>query len=77
MGAKSMPSGASPTSTSYDLMKRNHNLTLDEFSESWYKDRGTLIVPYFLHSGVTYYAQIHAPLSTSSTDINIGECTPP
>ncbi|KUJ17194.1 uncharacterized protein LY89DRAFT_782376 [Mollisia scopiformis] len=55
------------------LMKRNPDLTPEQFSESWYKDHRPLLVPYFLSCGITYYAQIHAPLSTTSPDIDISE----
>lgn len=45
------------------LMKRNPNLTLEQFSESWYEEHSAILVPYLLHSGVTYYAQVcHPPI---------------
>lgn len=40
------------------LMKRNPNLTSQQFSETWCKEHGAIIDPYFVHSGVTYYAQV-------------------
>jgi len=52
------------------LLKRNPSLTPDEFSSSWYSRHAQLVVPFFLHSGVTYYAQVHGPLTTSS-DIDL------
>jgi hypothetical protein len=53
------------------LLKRNPSLTPEQFSESWYGRHAQLVVPFFLHFGVTYYAQIHAPLSTSSPDLDL------
>jgi hypothetical protein len=53
------------------LLKRNPSLTPQEFSESWYSRHAQLVVPFFLHSGVTYYAQVHAPLTTSSSDLDL------
>jgi len=53
------------------LLKRNPSLTPQEFSESWYGRHAQLVVPFFLHSGVTYYAQVHAPLTTSSSDLDL------
>jgi hypothetical protein len=53
------------------LLKRNPSLTPQEFSESWYSRHAQLVVPFFLHSGVTYYAQVHGPLTTSSSDLDL------
>jgi hypothetical protein len=53
------------------LLKRNPSLSPKEFSDSWYGRHAQLVVPFFLHSGVTYYAQIHAPLSTKLSDLDL------
>jgi hypothetical protein len=53
------------------LLKRNPALTPKEFSDSWYGRHAQLVVPFFLHSGVTYYAQIHAPLSNTTPDLDL------
>jgi hypothetical protein len=53
------------------LLKRNPSLTPEQFSGSWYNRHAHLVVPFFLHFGITYYAQVHAPLSTSSPDLDM------
>jgi hypothetical protein len=53
------------------LLKRNPSLSPKEFSDSWYGRHAQLVVPFFLHSGVTYYAQIHAPLSTTLPGLDL------
>ncbi|TVY15120.1 hypothetical protein LARI1_G006181, partial [Lachnellula arida] len=63
---------SSGPSTSQALLKRNPALTPQQFSTHWYDTHAQLIVPFFLHCGVEYYAQIHGPLhiSPSSTNSN-------
>ena len=53
------------------LLKRNPSLTSEQFFESWYGRHAQLVVPFFLHFGITYYAQIHGPLSTSTPDLDL------
>jgi hypothetical protein len=53
------------------LLKRNPALTPKEFSDSWYGRHAQLVTPFFLHSGVTYYAQIHGPLSNTTPDLDL------
>ncbi len=53
------------------LLKRNPSITPEQFSESWYDCHAQLVVPFFLHFVITYYAQIHTPLSTFSPDLDI------
>ncbi|TVY51992.1 hypothetical protein LCER1_G006012, partial [Lachnellula cervina] len=60
------------------LLKRNPALTPQQFSTHWYEQHAQLIVPFFLHCGVEYYAQIHGPLhispsSSPSTSISATE----
>ena len=42
------------------LLKRHPDTTRDQFSENWLR-HATIVVPYFLHSGVPYYAQVSWP----------------
>ncbi|KAE9363626.1 hypothetical protein N431DRAFT_431827 [Stipitochalara longipes BDJ] len=53
------------------LLKRNTSLTPKAFSDSWYRRHAQLVVPFFIHSGVTYYAQVHGPLTTTSTELDL------
>ena len=40
------------------LFKRDPKFSAEEFSETWYRDHGALVIPFFLHLGVNYYAQV-------------------
>lgn len=68
------------------LLKRNPSLSPKDFSNSWYGRHAQLVTPFFLHSGVTYYAQvlfpsnaipsfnslqIHAPLTTNDPKVDL------
>ncbi|KAH8803039.1 hypothetical protein F5884DRAFT_682304 [Xylogone sp. PMI_703] len=48
-------------------------MTLQEFSDHWYNKHAAMVVPYFLHSGISYYAQIHSPLLTEDPSLDISE----
>jgi len=39
-------------------------MTMEKFSQHWYNNHAPLVVPFFLHSGVQHYEQIHGPLIT-------------
>ncbi|RFU25504.1 hypothetical protein B7463_g10830, partial [Scytalidium lignicola] len=63
-----------PTSTmDQGLLKRNTAMSLKEFSDHWYNKHGAIVAPYFLHSGISYYAQIHGPLSSGNPDLDVSE----
>jgi hypothetical protein len=49
------------------ILKRNPALTSEEFSHHWYTKHAPLVVPFFLHSGIKHYEQIHSPLTTTSS----------
>ncbi|TVY53830.1 hypothetical protein LSUE1_G009495 [Lachnellula suecica] len=65
------------------LLKRSPNMTLEEFKEQWLRGHAPKAVPLFLHFGVEYYVQIHAPLTTTTPDLDLtpysvaGEATAP
>lgn len=40
------------------LLKRNPAMTQQEFSDHWYNKHAPLVVPFFLHSKISYYAQV-------------------
>ena len=51
--------------TGQALLKRHPDMTREEFSQHWEKKHATLLVPWALKYGVTYYAQVsplHCPL---------------
>ncbi|CAG8950165.1 hypothetical protein HYFRA_00008402 [Hymenoscyphus fraxineus] len=50
------------------LLKRKPGTTQKEFSDHWYNKHAQLIVPLFLYCKVENYIQIHAPLTTSTSD---------
>ncbi|TVY24905.1 hypothetical protein LHYA1_G005851 [Lachnellula hyalina] len=60
-----MSSSTTTPAPSQALLKRNPSLTPKQFSTHWYEKHAQLIVPFFLHCGVEYYAQIHAALHIS------------
>jgi len=47
------------------LLKRNPALTPEEFYHHWLNKHAPLVVPFFLHSGIRHYEQIHGPLDIS------------
>ncbi|KFY38589.1 hypothetical protein V495_06478 [Pseudogymnoascus sp. VKM F-4514 (FW-929)] len=53
------------------LLKRNPSLTPAEFSHHWYHVHAPLVVPFFLHSGIQHYEQMHSPLSTDDPNLDI------
>ncbi|KAH8784811.1 hypothetical protein F5882DRAFT_404200 [Hyaloscypha sp. PMI_1271] len=48
------------------LIKSKPGLTQQQFSELWYA-HAAIVAPMFSYSGVQYYAQIHGPLTTTSS----------
>ena len=40
------------------LLKRNPTMTQKEFSNHWLTKHAPLVVPFFLHSGITHYEQV-------------------
>ncbi|KFX88100.1 hypothetical protein O988_09154 [Pseudogymnoascus sp. VKM F-3808] len=53
------------------LLKRNPSLTPAEFSHHWYHVHAPLVVPFFLHSGIQHYEQMHSPLSTDDPNLDV------
>jgi len=53
------------------LLKRNPAMTREEFSHHWYTKHAPIVVPYFLHSGVSHYEQMHGPLTTTISTLDI------
>ena len=47
------------------LLKRKPSMTREEFSHHWFTKHAPLVVPFFLHSGMTHYEQ--ARLSSPTT----------
>ncbi|KAN0104617.1 hypothetical protein V8E51_010362 [Hyaloscypha variabilis] len=48
------------------LIKSKPGLTKEQFSDLWYA-HAAIVTPMFLHGGVQYYAQIHGPLTNTSS----------
>ncbi|PMD50464.1 uncharacterized protein K444DRAFT_621836 [Hyaloscypha bicolor E] len=48
------------------LIKSKPGLTQQQFSDLWYA-HAAIVTPMFLYSGVKYYAQVHGPLTTTSS----------
>jgi hypothetical protein len=58
------------------LLKRNLQISNEQFSSHWFEKHATIVIPYFLANGVDYYAQIHNPVLTqgiSPDGLNITE----
>jgi hypothetical protein len=49
------------------LLKRHPSMTQAQFSHDWFTKHAPLVVPFFLHSGITHYEQLHGPLLPSPT----------
>jgi hypothetical protein len=59
------------------LIKRHPSMTKEQFSTHWYEKHAPKVIPYFLASGVEYYAQIHNPVlaqgASAAEDLDISE----
>lgn len=58
------------------LLKRNLQISKEQFSSHWFEQHAAIVIPYFLANGVDHYAQIHNPVLTegfSPDDLNITE----
>ncbi|KAF8867092.1 hypothetical protein BDZ45DRAFT_3165 [Acephala macrosclerotiorum] len=53
------------------LLKRNPSLTSEQFYHHWLYNHAPLVVPFFLHSGVKHYEQIHGPLIFSKDPVTL------
>ncbi|RDW58388.1 hypothetical protein BP5796_12318 [Coleophoma crateriformis] len=60
-----MADSAPPTVMRQGLLKRNPQMTRQQFSDHWYTKHAALVVPLFLDSGISNYSQLHNPVAVN------------
>ncbi|KAK4574063.1 hypothetical protein LTR86_001824 [Recurvomyces mirabilis] len=48
------------------LLKRHEGMSIDDFRKHYTERHALIAIPWFLANGVSYYAQLHRPLSWTS-----------